>query len=193
MKKVGRIIIAVLCVVAVCGAFYYLKQRSDAAQNAETELTEVQKLITKNLDKNYPETPREVIKLYNRFITCFYKEDYTQEELSQMADQVWLLLDEQLQEENTSKDTYLASLEADIADYASRNRYIASSSVCDSADVVEKTIDGDKIAYVTSSYFVREGSGYERTYQEYVLRKDSDGNWKIMGFYQVEGASSEDE
>jgi hypothetical protein len=55
--------------------------------------------------------------------------------------------------------------------------------------VVEK----DKIAYVTSSYFVREGSSYERTYQEYVLRKDSDGNWKIMGFYQVEGTSSEDE
>jgi Na+-transporting NADH:ubiquinone oxidoreductase subunit NqrC len=192
MKKVIRILVAVLCVAAVCGAFYFLKQRTDSAQNKEEELTEVQKLITKNLDENYPATPREVVKLYNRFITCFYKDDYTQDELTQMADQVWLLLDEELQEENP-KETYLASLEEDIADYASRNRYIASSSVSDSADVEEKTIDGDKIAYVTSSYFVREGSSYERTYQEYVLRKDSDGNWKIMGFYQVEGTSSEDD
>jgi hypothetical protein len=192
MKKVIRILVAVLCIAAVCGAFYFLKQRTDKAQNAEEDLTEVQKLITKNLDENYPATPREVVKLYNRFITCFYKDDYTQEELTQMADQVWLLLDEELQEENP-KETYLASLEADIDDYASRNRYIASSSVSDSADVEEKTIDGDKIAYVTSSYFVREGSSYERTYQEYVLRKDSDGNWKIMGFYQVEGTSSEDD
>jgi Na+-transporting NADH:ubiquinone oxidoreductase subunit NqrC len=192
MKKVIRILVAVLCVAAVCGAFYFLKQRTDSAQNKEEDLTEVQKLITKKLDENYPATPREVVKLYNRFITCFYKDDYTQDELTQMADQVWLLLDEELQAENP-KETYLASLEEDIADYASRNRYIASSSVSDSADVEEKTIDGDKIAYVTSSYFVREGSSYERTYQEYVLRKDSDGNWKIMGFYQVEGTLSEDD
>ena len=192
MKKVGKVIAALLCVALVCGAFYYVKQRSDAAQNAEIELREVEKLITKNLAKNYPATPREVIKLYNRIITCYYKEDYTDEELEQLADQTWQLFDEELQESNP-KASYISLLRADIANYESRDRYIAQSSVCDSEDVVYKTVDGEEVAYVTASYFVREGKSYEKTYQQYVLRKDAEDNWKILGFYKIEGAASEDD
>lgn len=192
MKKAGWIIAAIVCVVLVCGAFYYVKVRSDAAQNKETELTEVQKLITRNLTTDYPVTPREVIKLYNRIITCYYKEDYSEAELEQLADQTWQLFDEELQEENP-KDTYLSALKEDIADYEARERYIAQSSVCDSDEIIYRTVDGEQVAYVTASYFVREGKGYERTYQQYVLRKDADGNWKIVGFYKVDGASAEED
>lgn len=192
MKKAGWIVITILCAALVCGAFYYVKVSSDASQNKETELTEVQKLITRNLTTDYPVTPREVIKLYNRIITCYYKEDYSDEELEQLADQTWLLFDEELQEDNP-KESYFSSLKEDIADYESRERYIAQSSVCDSDEVVFRTVDGEQIAYVTASYFVREGNGYEKTYQQYVLRKDDEGNWKILGFYKVEGTSSEDD
>ena len=71
MKKViGMGIAAVICAGIRCCAFYLTAQRSkEQAKKAET-LTEVQKLITKNLDTQYPETPREVIKLYNRIITA---------------------------------------------------------------------------------------------------------------------------
>ena len=54
--------------------------------------------------------------------------------------------------------------------------------------------DGDdEIAYVTSSYFVKEGNSYERTYQEYVLRQDANKDWKILVYYQIEGESEEDD
>ena len=54
--------------------------------------------------------------------------------------------------------------------------------------------DGDdEIAYVTSSYFVKEGNSYERTYQEYVLRQDANKDWKILAYYQIEGKSEEDD
>jgi Na+-transporting NADH:ubiquinone oxidoreductase subunit NqrC len=193
MKKIVIWIVALLCVAVVCGGFYLVKIRSEQNQAKDkTELTEVQKIITKDLESSYPATPREVVKFYNRIITAFYKEEYTDEELSQMADQVLALFDEDLLESN-SKDTYLASLQADIEDYAERSRYIADSRVCESDEVGYVQDGDDSLAYVWSSYFVREKNDYTRTYQQYVLRQDDAGNWKILTFYQVDGVSSDDE
>ena len=64
------------------------------------ELTEIQKLITKNLDTNYPATPREVVKYYNRILECFYDDTYTDDELESLADQARKLLDDELLENN---------------------------------------------------------------------------------------------
>lgn len=185
MKKAGVVIAALICIALVFGGYYIVKARSDTAQNPEVELTEVQKVITKDLDQKYPATPREVVKLYNRIITCYYKEEYTEEELSQLADQALRLFDEELLA-NNPKELYLSSLKDDIADYAQRDRYIAQSDVCDSSEVLYKTIDGDDIAYVNASYFVREGTDYCKTYQQYVLRKNEQGEWRILVFYQIE-------
>ncbi len=193
MKKIGAWVTALLCVALVCGAFYFVKVRSqDNLANGQDNLTEVQRIITKNLTENYPATPREVVKLYNRIITAYYKEDYTEEELEQMVDQELMLFDEELRKANP-KDTYLVLLQADIADYTERSRYIANARVCDASEVQYVSDGDDSLAYVTASYFVREKNEYTRTYQQYVLRKDGDGNWKILGFYQIEGASSEDD
>ena len=190
MKKAGVVIAALICIALVCGGYYIVKARSETAQNPEVELTEVQKLITKDLDQKYPATPREVVKLYNRIITCYYKEEYTEEELSQLADQALRLFDEELLA-NNPKELYLSSLKDDIADYAQRERYIAQSDVCDSSEVLYKTIDGEDIAYVNASYFVREGTDYCKTYQQYVLRKNEQGEWRILVFYQIEAEPEE--
>ena len=193
MKKIGAWVAALLCVALVCGGFYLVKLRTqDRQSNNQDNLTEVQRIITKNLTENYPATPREVVKLYNRIITAYYKEDYTDKELEQMADQVLCLFDEKLLEVNP-RASYLASLKADIADYENRSRYIADARVCDTSEVQYVNDGDDSLAYVTASYFVREKNEYTRTYQQYVLRKDGDGNWKKVGFYQIEGASPEDD
>ena len=192
MKKIGVVILAVLCVGMTCLGFFFVKRNADSNQNKDVELTEVEKLITKDLSKNYPATPREVVKLYNRIITCYYEQDYTDEQLDQLADQAWCLFDEELQE-NNPKDQYLMSVELDIANYEQRERYIAQSDVCDSQDVLYKTIDGDEIAYVNASYFVREGSTYDKSYQQYVLRQDAQDRWKILVFYQIAEPSEEEE
>ena len=52
---------------------------------------------------------------------------------------------------------------------------------------------GDEIAYVTASYFIKAGNSYEDTDEMYVLRKDEDGKWKILVYYQIEPAQSEDD
>ena len=70
MKKNGqKIIFAVVCVVIIVGLFWYTAAKKGNSAENNDDLTEVEKVITKNLEKNYPETPREVVKFYNRIIT----------------------------------------------------------------------------------------------------------------------------
>lgn len=187
-RKVVRMTAAVIAVVLLVGAYYYfVVHRSTGAEDA-VELTEVQKVITKDLEGNYPATPREVIKWYNRIQECFYNEKYTQEELYALGDQARILFDEELLA-NNPRDAYFRALEADIAAFQAESKTILSSDVCDSNDVKLKTVDGDECAYVAASYFLDGEDTYSRTNQMYVLRKDKDGNWKILVFYQIEGDS----
>lgn len=192
MKRNGqKIIFAVVCVVIIVGLFWYTATKKGNSAENNDDLTEAEKVITRNLEKNYPETPREVVKFYNRIITCFYDEEYTDDELYELGDQARLLMDDELLE-NNSKDDYFKNLKADIEDYHDKSKKIESSSVCSSDEVKYQKIDGDDCAYVTASYFVNENKSYTRTNQTYVLRKDKDGKWKILVFYQTEG-DTEDE
>jgi len=40
---------------------------------------------------------------------------------------------------------------------------------------------------------MNENNSFDRTNEMYVLRKDDDGDWKILVFYQVEGDSSDEQ
>lgn len=188
-KTVIRGIVAVLAVVLIVGSYYYFTVYKSTGVEDNVELTEVQQVITKDLEENYPATPREVVKYYNRIQECFYNESYTDEELYNLGDQARMLMDEELLA-NNPRDSYFDALKADIAEYEEKEIEIVSSNVCDSNDVQYQKIDGDECAYVTASYFIDEAKSYSRTYQMYVLRKDEDGNWKILVFYQIEGDSS---
>lgn len=193
MKKAGIVVVIVLCAALVCGGFYYMKSNL-GGQNRGDELTEVQKLIARDLGTQYPQTPREVTKFYNRIILAYYEEDLTDEEFDALADQALLLFDEELLEANPKED-YKKSVLADTADFDSRKRSITKASVCDSKDVIYRNDanNGDEIAYVLASYFVKGGNGYDKTYQQYVLRKNAEGNWKILTYYQVKGVESTEE
>lgn len=191
-KNIRNIMIAVVCVAAVVGGFYWMTQREADKAADEVELTEVQKVITKDIEGNYPATPREVIKTYNRIISCFYNQKYTEDELYALGDQARLLFDEELLE-NNPRDTYFENLKADIEDYAANKRTIASISISSSNDVELKTIDGAECAYVESAYFIKESDSFNRTHQMYLLRKDEDGKWKIVAFQKIKGDSSDDE
>jgi hypothetical protein len=181
MKKVLRIGIAVICMVSLIVGYYaYLSRRNDSASaENKAELSEVQAIISKNFDKDYPVTPRAVVKWYNRIITAYYAEEFDQGQLEKMADQARKLMDDELLQYNP-RDTYIASLGMEIDDYHNRERVIVSSTVSDTKEVQYKTVNGHECAYVSTYYFIREGSSYTRTYEDFCLRKDKDGNWKIL-------------
>ena len=190
MKKTRIVILAIVIVAAICTAFYIVNNNSKKESAKEAGLTEIQKITTRNMEKDYPATPREVIKFYNRIVKCYYGRQYSDGELEQLADQALSMFDDDLLKKN-EKESYIESVKSDAAQYEEDNKSISQTDVCDSNDVKYMTDNGDDIAYVTASYFIKTGSSYTKTYQEYVLRKDDDGDWKILTFYKIEGESSE--
>lgn len=191
-KNVRSVIVGIVCVAAIVGIFWATTNWKRASVEDTADLTEVQKVITKDITRNYPETPREVVKLYNRIVSCYYNEEYTEDELYDLGDQARLLFDDELLS-NNFRDDYFKALKSDIEDYKSKSKTITSTSVSSSNEVKYQKVDGDECAYVTASYFINENKSYSRTYQTYVLRKDKEGKWKILVFYQTEGDTSDEQ
>ncbi|MCI7106840.1 MAG: hypothetical protein PUA77_05405 [Lachnospiraceae bacterium] len=194
MKKVGIVVAALLCVALVCSGFYLAKNHAETHSGENVQLTKVQKIIMRDLENDYPATPREVVKFYNQIITVYYGEDYTDEEFSSLVLQARQVMDKELLENNPETD-YKEAVRKDVANYKERSRTIRQTSVCDTNEVLYLTDknNGDELAYVTASYFVQEKKKFDKTYQKYVLRKDDEGNWKILNYYQIEGSPSEED
>ena len=190
MKKIISVIIAIVCITLVVGGYYYLSNRKTTE---DADVSEVQKVILKDLEgKNYPATPREVVKFYNRILCCYYNETYTDEEFEKLTGQARLMMDQELADNNPAEQ-YFQQVKTEVENYRAQKKTINNASVCDSNDVKYATIAGAECAYVESSYFVRSGEGFSKSYQNYVLRKDADGNWKILAFELKEGESAENE
>ena len=99
-KQIRMIIVGLVCVALVVGYYYHLSHRSIKTAEDTTELTAITKITTKNLDTSYPQTPREVIKLYNDILKCYYNEDCTEDEIRALGVQARKLMDDELLQNN---------------------------------------------------------------------------------------------
>jgi len=140
MKKSRMIIIVLICVGLLVGGYAYWMNNNSNTSSENMELTKVQQLITKDLEKNYPKTPREVVKTYSEIISCFYNEEYTEKELEKLVDQTLLLMDEELAANNPKND-YFKAVKEEILEYESAGRTIVSYTLPSSNEVEFRTID----------------------------------------------------
>ena len=122
-----------------------------------------------------------MIKWYNRILKLYYDDDTSSSDLAVLVRQAQVLFDEDLLAYNPV-ETYEAAVRLDVSNYENHSRYIVTTDVCDTNDVIYKKINGNDMAYVVAYYFIKDGSSYNSTYQKYALRKDDNCNWKIMGF-----------
>ena len=197
MKKrtagiIKTVIIGVICVGIVAGFYYYLTNRSPRSVETTGETDEITSVLSKYLEKDYPASPRAVIKYYNRILLCLYNETYDDEQYQKLLEKMRALMDEELLE-NNPQDTFSTQMQNDIAAYKAESKIIATASICDTDEVAYKKVEGSDCAYVTASYFLRSTKAYNRANQEYVLRKDENGDWKILGFVALEGDNGDAE
>ena len=186
MKHLKTVIIGVICAALVLGYYYYLSTRNNSP-DTEGERTKVEKVIAMNLQDKYPNTPRKVVEVFNEILCCYYNEEYTDREFQQLVTKQRELLDAELLE-NNSEQKLLNNFRADAKEYKENKRVISSYTICGTDDVIYKTVDERECAYVTCSYFIKDGDrGFQNTYQCYVLRKDEAGEWKILVYYLIEG------
>ena len=89
MKKssgIKIVLIGVVLAALVIGYYFYLSSKTQTKQEEVVESTRVQAALMRDLEKNYPPTPKEVVKYFNEITMCFYNEKYSDEELGQMAE-----------------------------------------------------------------------------------------------------------
>ena len=167
--------------LGVLAYFYVINNRMKVIEEDVAKITPVQELLVRDLSENYPATPKEVVKLYSEITKCFYGEDYTEDELNSLATMSRQLFDDELVA-NQSDDSYIRALKGEIATYKKANRIISSYSVSSSADVQYYNYQDDEWAQLIAMYSIRTGGKVEPSKERYLLRKDTEGHWKIYGF-----------
>lgn len=186
MKKKKSTIVTILVMFLVAGVIvggYFIISAQKNADNYEggKEKTEVDHLLEKNLDSSYPVTAREVIKFYSRILKCYYNETLTEKQLGGLLDQMRRLFDDELLAENP-RETHLAELQEEIKDFAARDLTITSYQVEQAGNIVTWSDEGKDYSRVIASYTEKEDNQYLKVYEEFILRKDSLGKWKILGW-----------
>lgn len=188
MKNTVRIVILSIALgCLILGYYFYLSRRGTVTDDtvAVKKQTEMQKVLDKDFVNSYPETPRSVIKWYNRIQMLYYDENTTDEEIAELCDQAMLMMDADLLQMNP-KEVYITKVKDEVRDYKDHSRKIVSIEVADTANVEYVTADKKDYAYVQVHYFVKEGSNFQHTYQKYCLRKDENGKWKILSMAQTD-------
>lgn len=173
-------IVVMILIIIVVGYYCYLVNRSNRA-DAEKALTVVENVLLRDLEHNYPPTPKEVIRYYNDILKCFYNEECSPEEIEALALKVRGLYDQELLDHN-EWSTYIFNLEAEIQDFQNQNRKISNISLASSTDVDEFTQDGYRFAKIRCGYNILQGRESSSSVHVYLLRKDKDGHWKIYGW-----------
>ncbi|MBQ9765798.1 MAG: hypothetical protein IJW18_06345 [Lachnospiraceae bacterium] len=195
MKKLTIAIIIVLVAVVGLGFYWKFSQKGSEPTEIETEITELTKVLAQDLENKYPETPKAVVKLYARITKCFYEQPLTDEELNKLVDMSFALFDEELLA-LTPREEYVPKLKAVIKEYSDAKRVITSYEIQDSKSIDKYTYEGRECAKVGLIYNFKEittqeksgGCGkseeevcaYYSRYEEFILRKDDNGDWKIL-------------
>lgn len=180
------LIVFVVLAIAVVSLFFYISNRSKViAEGKGQQMTPVQEILARNLDTNYPPTPKEVLKFYSEITRCFYSEEYTEEELEKLAIMSRQLFDAELVANQTDAE-YLSALKMDIASWKNDNKVISSYSVSSSTDVQEYSYAGYEWAQLYCIYSVRMGTNVAPVQEHFIMRKDEKGHWKILGWELVD-------
>ena len=187
-RVITVIVVAVILVAVVAGFAFSLNHRAKATAEAEeARVTAVQNVLMKDLERSYPPTAKEVVKYFADITQCFYNEEYTDEELTQMAEKIQGIYDDELIA-NKSQEDYLNDLRDEIASMKESNYTISGYVLSASVDVEEFVENGYSCARLYCTFNVKQGTkGTTRSMEEFVLRKDEDGHWKIYGWQLVNG------
>ncbi len=180
MGKIKGVVIAVILAALVGGFYFYVSNVGE--KDNEVVVSAVQNVLLRNLENDYPATPKELVKYYGDITKCLYNESYNDEQLEQMADKMLALYDDELVA-NNPREQYLAGLKEDIQEFSNKNYSIISYTTSSSTDVEEYTHDGRKCASLYCTYSIKTGTDYVSSKQVFILRKESGtGHWKILGF-----------
>lgn len=174
------VIVMLLVVIGVLIVYYQQMRKRQMQETVQTPTTETEKLIAKDLEMGYPETPKEVMKLFGRFNQCIYNKTLSQEDFTALVGQLRELYCKELKDLNTPE-----KMEADISSekklYQSKSRKIINYTIEEEQNYQYKEVEGTEMVYLKFSYFIRTDNNYS-TVNWYAILMKEDGKWKIREF-----------
>ena len=186
-KGTKGMVILVFLVLLVLGYYFYLSNRSMPEKTEEISvetMTVSQKVLSRNLETNYPPSPREVVKYFSEITECYYNEEHTDEELRELGLKMREIYDDDLVA-NQTEEMDLSLLKSDVEEYKQNNRTISSFSPSSSVDVETFTKDGYECAKLYCVYDINQDGLLYQTTLCFILRKDEDAHYKIYGWKAV--------
>ncbi|NLO10136.1 MAG: hypothetical protein GX129_09780 [Clostridiales bacterium] len=188
MKKARKPMSAVFTVISIAAVILVLvyvnqsKQSSNLKEASLKKLSEVEELLKMDLDKDYPELPRDVAKLHGDMTRLLYS-GVEDEEIKELAIKIRELYDDELLAINT-EEQYLADLYSDIALWLQLKRRIEYNVVVNEDNEELYTRDGKEYANAFVSFTITE-KGQTSELRRYTMRKDKDNKWRILGWEYI--------
>lgn len=184
-KKLAQLIgsLGVVAVV-VLGVFLALNLREDDGvfSKEDAKNTEVQNILSKDIDRNYPATVREVVRLFSRVSKCYYNETVSEEEFNALIEFQRKLFDEEFLQ-NNPLDTFTNNLKAEIDVAKAKENKMSMYRVQKQSSVNTWNDDDNHFASIIASYIMSaKGESPTWTFEEFLLREDEKGRWKIVGW-----------
>lgn len=188
MKKAKRPISSVFTVISIAAVIVVLifvnqsKQANNLKETSKEKLSEAEKMLELDLDVDYPETPRDVAKLHGDMTRLLYS-GVEDDEIKKLAIKIRALYDEEFLN-NNPEEQYLSNLYSDIALWLQLKRRIEYNTVVyeDLEEIVVQ--DGQEYATAFVSFTITE-KGKTSEIRRYLMRKDKDNRWKILGWEYV--------
>jgi hypothetical protein len=182
-QKKGAVIgVIALCAIIVLTFYYYLVNHAPTKETQDQTMTETEKIIAYDLDADYPQTPRETVKLFARIMKALY-DNPEDREIEPLALKIRELYDEEFLDSNP-QETYLSSLKSDISGWKESDRRITNYLLVNEDLEQEKELEGVKYSVNYVSYTIQENGKFTETWKV-LLRQDKENKWRILGWEYV--------
>ena len=87
---------------------------------------------------------------------------------------------------------YYEDLKTEISLYKKTGKYIYKVMLEENSDVsYPPPIEGQKYASINCVYYLKDENGTSKVKETYILRKDENDRWKILGWKEYEGSEWE--
>lgn len=171
--------IAVIVVAAYIAISNKNEQKAiDEAQ--KEEITAMDKVMLKNLDESYPASVHEVIKYYCELLKCMFSGEVSDKQIDQMIDKERALFDEELLKVN-EYSTFVDGRYSEIKQYKKKKAKVIEYTVDDSDTVRYWQNKKREMASIKAKMYIG-GDKHVKITQEYILRKNDKGKWKILSW-----------
>ncbi|MBQ3913122.1 MAG: hypothetical protein II694_09130 [Lachnospiraceae bacterium] len=189
-SSLGATIVGILFgAVFIVGIYLTVTRgRQQNAIEADAEVSEANTLISRDLEKDYPATVREVMKYYCRITKCLYSDGVSEVQLTELTDKLRELYSDDLLAAN-DRTEMIGLIKTEIKNYEKAGSKIQSYNVAESGEIKYYRNETPQRAIINIYFTIKQekDNSFDRAYEEFVLVQDAKDRWKIMGWRMAEG------